>query len=499
MPLSYADQQQVGDESPTKTIAIIFDQQKEMLDIIDSTDAIHRRMLGESAICPLIGSSIRLATESIGEGSYGSVFAVSIPGYGDRQFIAKVIKGSVTHHKYKGDGARLTLSDVANERDIPINALLAYNPAFKGDANKPVGNRAVALPYYTRTCGPLPSSTERREVRTLVNRAMPNRDLVDLGTGRACPESVVEVLAGTILGSTARAKEGDLFCINFVETFAFALCKGRPGVTRRKTTTDRPADIVNEYIFMERCDTDLDRMLNTCRFPSIDTPEGVISMGDIIDGIVLQCVMAMACMERRRITHGDLHGGNVFLTLIRPGMEHDGQNLWECDAFRYWVGEQELFIDRNRCPWIVKIGDFGFSSICPAGKPWTVSRAAAEYDPLLASIFLPCYDMFMFLQQFRLMEANARMGRKSLGGTISPKISAISSLASRLNVEARKRFDNPSDLRYDHGRPILRPLVASEGAIAFTAYRLLVDNPEIFEPFFVRPPEGARVVTLGEF
>src|SRR5438105_14243606 len=69
-------------------IDIIFNDNKEILKIIENNGSIIDSIGLPNEKCVLIGSKIKLV-DLIGEGSYGQVFSITIPGKGERKYVVK--------------------------------------------------------------------------------------------------------------------------------------------------------------------------------------------------------------------------------------------------------------------------------------------------------------------------------------------------------------------------------------------------------------------------
>lgn len=124
------------------------------------------------------------------------------------------------------------------------------------------------------------------------------------------------------------------------------------------------------YLVLERIDGTLDDLLNDDGFEAFCL--GSKSTQDEFTptqmaGMFFQTLFAMVVLQRTlRIKHHDLHSSNVFIKKIGPSTSFRGQLLNGATHFHYNLDGTNFYVPSANA--IIKIGDFGMSSIDLDGK-----------------------------------------------------------------------------------------------------------------------------------
>lgn len=173
-------------------------------------------------------------------------------------------------------------------------------------------------------------------------------------------------------------------CINFIDMLGFATCQDPKSITDYEST-------FSQYIFMEKIDLSLRSLLKS----------KVLNEDDVMS-IILQTIFAIGCMQKfSSIMHNDLHCDNVFISNVTPDIVYNNKRISDYGYFHYSLGDgKDIYFPRGR--FLVKIGDFGFSS--KWSTPIVTSTAVINDDSggWVPNFYSETYDCAYFLSGMRM-------------------------------------------------------------------------------------------------
>ena len=303
-----------------------FHGKDEALKLVDTHRELAKYLSNQSVECPLIGADIQIG-KLLGQGKFGSAFIVTVPNFGPKEYAVKQINRTVGVEisPYQG-----SLQDVAKKlsKDLRISkkAIIDLNPGTyvqKGDK--------LYIPFYSKGC----LTEEEENIPSYEGEG--ENILVPAGSyvcdDEVYPEFVISSLCGLLY------QQGK--SINFFDTFGFATCPTKRGV-------------VDQYVFMEKIDTTLAKLI---------LKEKVDSTALIM--LIIQTIHAIGVYQTQlKLQHTDLSTKNIFIEYVKPNTKFNGKNLSKADKFLYIVNTssgEKLHLYLPVIPWIVKVGDFGMS------------------------------------------------------------------------------------------------------------------------------------------
>lgn len=123
---------------------------------------------------------------------------------------------------------------------------------------------------------------------------------------------------------------------------------------------------------------------------------------DDVMSIILQVVFAIGCMQKfSSIMHNDLHCDNVFISNVTSSIVYNNKRISDYGYFHYSLGDgKNIYFPRGR--FLVKIGDFGFSS--KWSTPIVTSTAVIndESGGWVPNFYSETYDCAYFLSGMRM-------------------------------------------------------------------------------------------------
>lgn len=124
------------------------------------------------------------------------------------------------------------------------------------------------------------------------------------------------------------------------------------------------------YLLLERIDGTLDDVLNDEDFEEfcLGSQSNQTRMTAVqVASLFFQSLFATLVLQRTlRMKHHDLHSSNVFIKKLTPSTSFRGHVLKDATHFHYHLDGTDYYVPS--CNAIVKIGDFGMSSIDLHGK-----------------------------------------------------------------------------------------------------------------------------------
>lgn len=174
-----------------------------------------------------------------------------------------------------------------------------------------------------------------------------------------------------IIGSLCSRLYENGISANFLRMYDFAAC-----------TVDRP-NKHRQYIFMEKADMKIEE-LSMKQLVTVD--------------IFIQIMHAIHTYQTSyKISHNDLHMGNIMLQKIGPEHEFNGKKIMDYKYFHYRFGDADYYV-RNM-GLVVKIIDFGIAQ--KYSKPFILYKEANQRIP-----YRPIVDVLVVMKNlFKLMHA----------------------------------------------------------------------------------------------
>lgn len=145
-----------------------------------------------------------------------------------------------------------------------------------------------------------------------------------------------------------------------------------------------PSDRPHQYMVMERMITSLAEQATDFR---------ILDDGDVSDSIFVQCLCAIAVyQETYKISHNDLHPGNIFLQPY-VGVE---------DYFHYNIKGVDIYVPNEG--FVVKIGDWS------EAIKWTtpvIASSSSLYGDTVPNVYIPAYDVMLLVMSFLHLRADS--------------------------------------------------------------------------------------------
>jgi len=419
--------------SSEQILKIFFNNREETLRIFDTRGPIVSFLANPvNDICPLLGSTITLGKE-LGKGEGGIIFQIEKDGKNTEY----VVKESVLD---------LLITDNEEEyRQATVDKKLleAYNPRKNED-------NLFYIPIFAVEC------LLDQELIVADNSDLSYKRKVVFPVGsyichnEAYSEYILALLAGTFYEKGTS--------INFIHTFSFATCKSRYGA--------------KNYTFMERIDGTLLSIQYGPRFQ------------DSIEEILIQVLHAISTYQALKISHNDLHFGNIMFQYITPSTTWNGKRLVDYDYFEYIIGETSIYIPRTRL--LIKIGDFGLAvkyTHPVVGNLSVVKDGIYShgYGPWMPNKFSWSYDALVALNNFWLTN------RRNLF------LSRIFARFLNMTKHGMTAIDRRIDELYNTqiGRPKIHMLCDTKPA------EILVDAKLMGK--YLEKPRGKKILCIGKF
>ncbi len=430
----------------TTKVQFRFYGRKDVLDIVDTGGALVSYLANEDSICPLIGSKIKLVKE-LGKGSFGTAFLIEIEGMGPKEYVAKRTKKSVVftnvHQTYS---LKKWAKFISEKFMTDLRTTINLNG---GDPKKIIheGDK-IYVPKYSKQC-------HTSKLKNYPRFDGKGDTVIQPGSYLCKNELYSEYVIGILAGNLYRQH----ISINFIDVFGFATCP----IKKKAALT------VSQYIFMDKIDMSLNQIPRK------------YAGGTMASILLIQIIHAIATYQHHyKISHNDLHDGNVFIEYVTPSTKFNGETLYDADWYHYHISGTDIYIPA--IPYIAKIGDFGFSvkwSSPIVGNKMSIKTGINQYDghgPLCPNWYSKSYDMLHITHFFY----------KS-----NPKNSFIRKLYMRIGFEP---LLEEKIIRPKIERPQMKPLesLALRGATP----KDILTNKELLGDCFNKPPSG-KIVTLG--
>lgn len=472
-------------------IDIIFNGTKEILNVVNRGDPLIAPLLAPNAtLCHLIGTEIKLIKQ-VGQGQYGTVFEITVPGKGTKKYAVKRgnIKTTTADLSKLGPFEKGTNYDMTDT--APLDVLKAFNPKLDFGNVKHLKNVIIptfnvditeCLTRYWEYAEPIPFKAGGV-------RAPPGSYLCD-------NDSYSEYYIGSLLGESYRKEE----CINFFDFYSMFTCEN-PGYSNITSNAKIPP--YYQYIFMDKIDFTLGeamQCLPSNAYTSIVNELGGDDAKETIqNGIFIQTVFAIAFYQTKyEISHNDLHRGNVFVECVKPtntqdgtiGTTFNGKLLSDMEFYHYKIDDVDLYFPA--IPIIVKIGDFGLSikySTPIVGSKYVFKSGlpTLKLQPTAPNHFIPQYDLF-FNTVNCLSLSKSKQTTKLIASSMKFLVPEGKNVDGE-NIRSILHGLRTSKMITKSGRVNLEKLKSLK-----TAHDLLKSN--VFQKYRTKPNSG-KIVTLG--
>jgi serine/threonine protein kinase len=458
----------------------IFKDNEKILEMVTKGEEISKIVSLESNKCSFLNQDIILQ-EKLGEGEYGKVYKIQIDGMGPKQYVIKESKKSLKSYYIPEESLEKDLQRLG----ITLEDLKKYqkNDEFEVETSSPLSpTKAPKKRFAIRS--PILQTVTHSPKKFPAFPPFPNKEITIPAGSYICEnEAVSEFLIGALLGELYRTGR----CIHFFDVYTMFSCITDPNVENKK---------MSQYVIMDKIDGDmskyigcfsLDGYLKTLKGKNriIRTKMFEEERDKIIDSLYIQTLFAMAAyqQEKYKVSHNDLHVGNVFVELIREDTEFNHQKLKNAEWFQYdldvgWFNTTSIYIPAT--PIIVKIGDFGLSIkySSPIIANYEIIRTGFKFvsdgEALVANQFFPSYDNVFFANHFKEKMQKYKME--------NPFIKAC-----ELFITNGKIIEDVCDKEYD--RPLLSKLNQCK-----TPLEVLMGP--VFKKYGTKPQSG-NIVKMG--
>ena len=465
-------------------VAKLLDDGNHILDEVSQSRGIIEALGYPSDKCKLINTEINLGTK-VGQGAYGSVYLVTFPNT-EKEYVVKRANfdlqpysdRKINIEKYFKKDRGL------NEREIKVMLREHYGEYARARPNDMIKGKMY----------PFPCLTEKDQTYTNMDGSK-NGVLVPKGSYICETEVFSEFIIGAYLGKLHR----DGVCANFFDMYSMFTCPSGD------------ADNWFQYIFMEKITGELSK------FPACYSAgtyvKSNLSKEDIYspaNSMYCQTLFAIAAYQRiYKISHNDLHTGNVFLDLVNEKTEFEGQKIFDADWFHYKIDGNDIYIPASAH--IIKIGDFGLTAKYTAPLVTTmeiISNGYRQQDkngnviglPWTCNEYTPSYDSLFFSATVCGMLKSWDPVNTQVSPLMSECVQFMCNASSynpRLNINDFLKVSSSNNSyttwiqssgQYD-GRPIV-----SQCKYAKTAEQILLGP--VLKKYGKKPAEG-KIVTLG--
>jgi serine/threonine protein kinase len=464
-----------------KKIKIIFEGNEEIIKVVESGRFLNKYIGLPNEGCPFIDANIKFI-EKLGEGKYGAVFLIKIK---DDNLKKYVVKKSYIKFNYV-DIKKSEISEILKEIDIDWKTLLSLQlSSFSQEFEKTSDLGRVKILIPPNICK-LSNYELFTSIPQIGDEEILAKILVPKGSYLCDDNLFSEYIIGAYIGKLYR----DKICINFINMYSMFTCP-------IKDSTEK--DVFQQYVFMDKIDVELCKCL-PCISPLEYKKINLLSLNlpfnkwDIINGIFIQTMFAIATyQEHLKISHNDLHCGNIFIDYVTPDMIFNGQNIADANYFHYKIKGMDIYFPA--ISFIIKIGDFGLS--VKYSKPIVGYRRIFEDgysvitnegdDSLIPNYYLPAYDSLYFTVNYgQFLSPNMFEG--DLGNLITD---CLRFMCPKIDKEDDQLYEELLNKNYikENGRPILENLENVKNALG----TLVVPIRKLYR----EKPISGKIVTLG--
>lgn len=378
---------------------------RKTLTLINEGKAILPFLMNTNEVCDYINETIIIGKE-LGKGKAGTVYEVLLPGKRLTQYVVKKIKDYEIIDMYQGEIPKDVLREINDykEKGFDVSGAV-YIPSDKNFQMflERLNGVSISKPLKKDMLFKVPKWTEclQKNQILLDDNVTKKKQKFNKGS-YICPNSSYNEYIFSLIASDFYQRG---ICINFLETFGFGTCYDYDPKGYEKD--------LSQYVFIEKVDMDLEKMLNAFvkgqhKFGDINLSKYFTKGGKPIPkrlqvNIIFQLMFAMLVyQETYKISHNDLHGENVLIKFIRPGEKFNGQDISKAEYFSYQFRNKTYYLPF--VPFVIKIADW------ERGVKWTepiIGNAQVlkgSYTTDTPSSYFPMYDMiriFSILEEYK--------------------------------------------------------------------------------------------------
>lgn len=450
----------------TDDINIIFEGYREVLKTIKNHESIVKELGYPREKCHLLDSKIEIANK-LGKGQSAKVFSITFPDIGERKYAIKkgymelesesMLATSIDSELYDRD---LTWQDI--EPFQTKSTLKAYYKNYYEN---------VDVVFPPKLC-----ILDEDETFKAIPKDKKDKIIVKKGSYLCDHEWFSEYVNGVYVGQLFRNME----CINFFNMYSMFLCP----------TNDET--IFEQFIIMDQLDGELPGCQRCMKLDRIN----LMGKDKYIDAIYIQTLFAIAMYQDRfKISHNDLHEGNVFIEYVTSDTIFNNKRLNDAKWYHYKIKDKDIYFPATGI--IAKIGDFGLSvkySDPIVGDKQVFETGYDQYDgmgPWIPNQFIPSYDSFFFTCRYA-RKINNVINQKEIGGLMSSCLKFMCGTEEEWKDRSDLLIPLVKDdwIHKDTIRPNLKKLYNIKGALD-----VLVSGP-IYQKYSNVPSSG-KIVTLG--
>lgn len=450
-------------------VKIIFEGREEVLNTINSGGSIVELLgLPVEKKCALIGAEIKLV-KKIGQGVQGEVFLIDFPGKGEKMYVVK--KSDLTLSVITG--FKDTVIEELDEEDLTWEDIENWQPSeYKNEWGQGSGIVSVIIP--PKMCR-LDKPKKFRSIPPGKNMFMN----IPKGSYLCDDESFSEFCIAVYTGTLYR----DNICINFFNTYSMFTCLD--------SKTNDFAEY-KQYIFMDKIDGELENYVSCIALDKyIKYGEYSEDSEDIMNGIYIQTLFAIATYQAKfKISHNDLHTGNVFVEFVTEKTEFNGKKLMPAEYYHYEINGKSIYFPA--IPVIVKIGDYGKSvkySEPIIGDKMVFDTGYEQHDgtgPWIPNIYFAQYDSLYFTISYII----------SCGSVVS-KLGSLIPECVKYMCKGDFNQGWPNVYGYLFGQGYIRRGNSRPDLDRLDEVKSSADVLENFiQPIYSKKPKG-KIVTLG--
>jgi hypothetical protein len=404
----------------------------KILELLHSSQDIIEYLIGQSAECPMIDNEIKL-TKLLGQGAQGAVYEIDFPDRGRNKYAVKKLADLDTDYIFWKKESK-TIREIYDL--IPSLHIYPKEIFFKinnGPDTIIATGQEIVVPTYAISCF---------RKKNLFTRFDTDSPISYPGKSYICESSdYTEYIIAAICGELYRQNKS----IHFIDTFGFTAC------------FDNETPI--NYIFMQQIDGVL--------------LETIQHVGEEYQNIfIIQILHSIAVYQKKyKISHNDLHLGNVFLSGVDQNTVFKGRHVDKYKQFCYKIGDKKIYVPNTGV--LPKIGDFGYAimwrkPIMGSQQIFLDGMSQGPFDqPWMPNWWCPQYDALFVITALYTQIPDNMMVKKLMALILDCDIADIAT-------------EKPKLYRSSNSRPRMTELSKYS---EFTADRIL-QNSDIFGKYY---------------
>lgn len=459
-------------QKPTGIVELI-DETKTLMLHLDDGDYVYERLAISKGNC----SGIQGLTKGkfFGKGAVGKAYEATVANMGKRIFIVKESPLKLEHrkgekskvfealkyHRIKEEYFYAFQDNAEQIRDAKDNEIIRYTePPLRCDSDENA--------YYK----PIPSNPPHKNI------FVPSKSFVCYN------ESMYESILNSFTSNIYR----NGICANFINVYAMYTCSSK----------SLPRTFYQTILMDKQNGKDLAKAapcISKDLFHDLRPEAQEMAM----DSVYVQTLFAIHCYQHTfRISHNDLHYGNVFIEYVTDETVFQNQSINDADWYHYRIGTDNIYVPAVGI--IPKIGDFGKSVMY--GIPDTDSAIIGDMQvivdgysgsneitkPWMTNIFHPSYDLLYFTNSVMMQLGGGQIDSYK----ISPLIVECLKHMLKINDVNRYIYQTLANkfIQSENARPVLEELHNIRGP------REVLLGP-ILRKYGIKPVIG-KIVTLGQ-